>query len=205
KFVTGVFVAPGNAGTAQVAVNVPLSVNDFSAIENWVVDNDIGLVVVGPEDPLVNGIVDHFRSSDSLRDVNVVGPSQEASQLEGSKDFAKAFMQKYDIPTADYRTFDLAQLEEAYEFLDTLHPPYVLKADGLAAGKGVLIIDNLNDAKQELKEMLQDAKFGRASTKVVIEEAKGENLKPDRRFRGRNRRRFRVRSRHVDDPQRLVQ
>jgi phosphoribosylamine--glycine ligase len=170
SIVSDVFVAPGNAGTQALATNVNLSANDFDQVGKWSIENNIKLIVVGPEDPLVNGVVDHFRSSDDLKHIHIVGPDQQAAQLEGSKDFAKSFMQKYDIPTAAFQTFTKSNIEEGYQFLDKLSAPYVLKADGLAAGKGVLIIDSLEEAKASLKEMLLDAKFGEASSQVVIEE-----------------------------------
>ena len=164
------FVAPGNSGTAQIATNIPLNVNDFEGIKKLVLKEDIKLVVVGPEDPLVNGIHDFFLNDDQLKDVAVIGPQQAAAELEGSKEFAKEFMSRHNIPTAAYQSFDANTVEDGYAFLETLNPPYVLKADGLAAGKGVLIINDLAQAKLELKHMLVDAKFGTASAKVVIEE-----------------------------------
>lgn len=164
------FVAPGNAGTAQIAENLTLSVNDFEAIKNAVLQNDIQMVVVGPEDPLVNGIYDYFLADKELQNIPVIGPSAAAAQLEGSKEFAKEFMVKHQVPTAKYASFTADTAQQGCEFLTTLQPPYVLKADGLAAGKGVLIIDNLEEAQSELKNMLLNAKFGEASTKVVIEE-----------------------------------
>ena len=164
------FIAPGNAGTATLGQNVPISVDDFESLKTLVLENDISMVVVGPEDPLVKGIYDFFKDDDSLKEVTVIGPSKKGAQLEGSKEFSKKFMQKYDVPTAAYQSFTKDTLDQGYVFLETLNPPYVLKADGLAAGKGVLIIDNLQEAKIELKSMLEDAKFGTASAKVVIEE-----------------------------------
>ena len=164
------FIAPGNAGTATLGQNVPISVDDFESLKTLVLENDISMVVVGPEDPLVKGIYDFFNDDDSLKEVTVIGPSKKGAQLEGSKEFSKKFMQKYDVPTAAYQSFTKDTLDQGYVFLETLNPPYVLKADGLAAGKGVLIIDNLQEAKIELKSMLEDAKFGTASAKVVIEE-----------------------------------
>lgn len=163
------FIAPGNAGTRQHGTNVNISPNDFDAVKKFVIDNDINMVVVGPEDPLVNGIVDYFKADDVLSKIPVIGPNKVAAQLEGSKDFAKEFMQRHNIPTAKYATFTKDTLEEGYKFLESMKAPYVLKADGLAAGKGVLIIDNLKEAKAELKNMLADAKFGDASSRVVIE------------------------------------
>lgn len=164
------FIAPGNAGTQQLGTNVQLNPNDFEAVKEFVLANDIETVVVGPEDPLVNGIVDFFQADEALKNVPVIGPNKEAAQLEGSKDFAKKFMKRHNIPTAKYETFTKDTLEEGYKFLESMKAPYVLKADGLAAGKGVLILDNLKDAKQELKSMLSDAKFGDASSRVVIEQ-----------------------------------
>ncbi|WP_242158117.1 phosphoribosylamine--glycine ligase [Aestuariivivens sediminis] len=165
-----VFVAPGNSGTAQIATNVPIGVNDFEAIKTLVLDKAIDMVVVGPEDPLVNGIHDYFLKEEALKDVKVIGPRQEAALLEGSKEFAKEFLYRHHIPTAAYESFTKDTVAQGYAFLETLNPPYVLKADGLAAGKGVVIVKDLNQAKAELKTMLVDAKFGEASTKVVIEE-----------------------------------
>ncbi len=164
------FVAPGNSGTAQIANNLDIAVTDFYGIKNAVLANNINMVVVGPEDPLVQGIHDFFLNDDELKNVAVIGPQKAAATLEGSKEFAKEFMYRHAIPTAAYQSFTNKTLEEGYAFLETLKPPYVLKADGLAAGKGVLIIDNLEEAKTELKTMLVDAKFGDASTTVVIEE-----------------------------------
>ena len=164
------FVAPGNAGTATIAQNIPIGVNDFEAIKKWVLSKNIEMVVVGPEDPLVNGIHDFFLNDIELRTVPVIGPQKAAAQLEGSKEFAKEFMMRHKIPTAAYQSFTAANLEEGYSFLETLHSPYVLKADGLAAGKGVVILHDLEEAKSELRAMLVDAKFGGASTTVVIEE-----------------------------------
>ncbi|MGZ4090740.1 MAG: phosphoribosylamine--glycine ligase, partial [Bacteroidia bacterium] len=159
-----------NAGTSKCGTNVNISVNDFEAIKNLVWEKDIDMVLVGPEDPLVNGIHDYFLQDEVLKTVPVIGPKKDGAQLEGSKDFSKRFMQKYKVPTAKYATFTKDQLESGYEFLSDLMPPYVLKADGLAAGKGVLIINDIDEAKNELKNMLVDAKFGAASTRVVIEE-----------------------------------
>jgi phosphoribosylamine--glycine ligase len=164
------FIAPGNAGTASCGKNIPVGVNDFEAIKNTVLSEQIDLVVVGPEEPLVNGIVDFFQADDELKNIPVIGPSKTGAQLEGSKDFSKEFMQRHAVPTAAYKSFTYSKLEDGYKFLETLNPPYVLKADGLAAGKGVLIIDDINEAKQELKSMLGDGKFGKAGEKVVIEE-----------------------------------
>lgn len=164
-----VFTAPGNAGTAETGVNLPIGVSDFAGIKSAVLDHGIELVVVGPEAPLVEGIVDFFHSDEDLKHVRILGPDQQAAQLEGSKDFAKQFMMKYGVPTARYQTFEGDTYQEACAFLETLEAPYVLKADGLAAGKGVLILENIEEAKAELKVMF-DGKFGDASSQVVIEE-----------------------------------
>lgn len=164
------FIAPGNAGTAQIGTNVNIEVTDFEALKKFAINEEIEMLVVGPEGPLVNGIFDFFNADDQLKHITVIGPSKEGARLEGSKEFAKEFMQKYCIPTAAYHSFNKHTLEEGYAFLESLSPPYVLKADGLAAGKGVLILDTLKGAKQELKSMIADAKFGEASRKVVIEE-----------------------------------
>lgn len=170
KQLQNLYIAPGNAGTANCGTNLNVAVNDFEAIKNIVWEKDINLVLVGPEDPLVNGIHDFFLNDDVLKDIPVIGPKKDGAQLEGSKDFSKQFMLKHGVPTARYATFTKNNLNEGYAFLETLEPPFVLKADGLAAGKGVLIIDTITEAKEELKKMLVDAKFGNASTKVVIEE-----------------------------------
>jgi phosphoribosylamine--glycine ligase len=164
------FIAPGNAGTAQEGTNVDLAVDDFEGIKSFCLSEKIDFVVVGPEVPLVKGISDYFMSDPELKNVAIIGPNKRAAQLEGSKDFSKQFMKKYNIPTAKYKTFTKDTLEEGYAFLSTLKPPYVLKADGLAAGKGVLILPTLDEARTELKAMLEDAKFGDASSRVVIEE-----------------------------------
>jgi phosphoribosylamine--glycine ligase len=164
------FVAPGNSGTSSLATNLDVSVNDFEGIKKQVLAHAINMVVVGPEDPLVNGIYDFFLQDIELQHVAVIGPQKAAAQLEGSKEFAKEFLYRHEIPTAAYESFTKDTLEQGYAFLDSLKPPYVLKADGLAAGKGVLILTDINQAKQELKSMLVDSKFGAASTKVVIEE-----------------------------------
>ncbi|WP_400075822.1 phosphoribosylamine--glycine ligase [Winogradskyella sp. R77965] len=164
------FVAPGNSGTEAIATNLNIGVTDFEAIKTAVIHNKIDLVVVGPEDPLVQGIHDFFLQDDLLKNVPVIGPQKAAAELEGSKEFAKEFMMRHNIPTAAYESFTRDNVEEGYKFLETLQAPYVLKADGLAAGKGVLILNDLKEAKSELKSMLVDAKFGEASTKVVIEE-----------------------------------
>ena len=163
------YIAPGNAGTAAVGVNVNIGVNDFQGIKDFVLDNQIDMVVVGPEDPLVNGIYDFFQQDPLLATIPVIGPSRAGAQLEGSKDFAKAFMKRHDIPTAKYLSVTSANLKEGFDFLVSLQPPYVLKADGLAAGKGVLIIDNMEEAKTKLQEMLHGM-FGDAGKTVVIEE-----------------------------------
>ena len=162
------YIAPGNAGTATVGTNVDLQANDFAGIKTFVLTNHVDMVVVGPEDPLVAGIYDYFRDDDGLARIPVIGPSRKGAQLEGSKDFAKAFMMRHDIPTARYRSFTADKLAAGEAFLETLSPPYVLKADGLAAGKGVLIIDSLDEAKRRLREMLQGM-FGEAGRTVVIE------------------------------------
>lgn len=164
------FVAPGNSGTAKIAKNVPVSVTDFPAIKDVVLNNNIEMVIVGPEDPLVQGVHDYFLADEELKNVAVIGPQKAAATLEGSKKFAKEFLFRHNIPTAAYQSFNAQNVEEGYAFLETLNPPYVLKADGLAAGKGVVILNDLDEAKAELKSMLVDAKFGDASTKVVIEE-----------------------------------
>lgn len=164
------FIAPGNAGTAQSGTNVNLSVTDFESIQKFVIGHQINFVVVGPEDPLVTGITDYFQQTSVLKHIPVLGPVKAGAMLEGSKDFSKKFMQKYGIPTASYQSFNADSLHAGYDFLNTLKPPYVLKADGLAAGKGVLIIDDLEEAKQMLHQMIMDKKFGKASTTVVIEE-----------------------------------
>ena len=163
------FVAPGNAGTAKIATNVAIGVSDFEAIKALVLKEDIKMVVVGPEDPLVKGVYDFFKGDDHLKNVAVIGPSKEGATLEGSKERAKEFMMAHGIPTAAYQSFTPETLAEGQAFLETLQPPYVLKADGLAAGKGVLIIQDIAEAKTELANML-DGKFGAASTTVVIEE-----------------------------------
>ena len=163
------FIAPGNAGTAECGKNIAMKADDFEAIKQFVVDNKISMVVVGPEDPLVKGIYDDLKADERTKDVAVIGPSKAGAVLEGSKDFAKAFMQRHQIPTARYETFDGEHLNEGLSFLETLQPPYVLKADGLCAGKGVLILPTLEEAKLELKEMLSGM-FGNASSRVVIEE-----------------------------------
>ena len=163
------FIAPGNAGTAEVGENVDLKADDFDGIAQFVLDYEVDMVVVGPEDPLVKGIYDYFSHHDLLKDIPVIGPSKAGAVLEGSKDFAKGFMKRHHIPTAAYETFDGTRVEEGCRFLETLQPPYVLKADGLCAGKGVLILPTLEEAQKELREML-GGMFGNASSRVVIEE-----------------------------------
>ncbi len=163
------FIAPGNAGTTSVGENVPLKADDFEGIKAFVVANAVDMVVVGPEDPLVKGVYDFFKQDAQLKDIPVIGPSKAGAVLEGSKDFAKGFMQRHGIPTAAYRSFNGTNIEEGIAFLETLQPPYVLKADGLCAGKGVLIVPTLEEAKKEFRGML-DGMFGEASATVVIEE-----------------------------------
>ena len=163
------FIAPGNAGTSNVGENVAIKADDFEALKNFAVDNNVDMVVVGPEDPLVKGIYDEFKNDARTASIPVIGPSKQGAVLEGSKDFAKAFMLRHDIPTARYKTFNGTNIEEGLQFLETLKTPYVLKADGLCAGKGVLILPTLDEAKKELKEML-GGMFGNASASVVIEE-----------------------------------
>ncbi len=167
--VENLYIAPGNAGTGLVGTNVAISATDFPKLKEFVLNNAVSMVVVGPEDPLVKGVYDFFRQDADLQHVGVVGPSKNGAQLEGSKDFAKAFMLRHNIPTAAYKSFTAETLNEAYAFLETLEAPYVLKADGLAAGKGVLIISDIDEAKKELAEML-NGMFGEASRTVVIEE-----------------------------------
>lgn len=169
KKVEKLFIAPGNGGTLTVGENVNIAATDFPAIKQFVLNNGVNMVVVGPEDPLVKGVYDFFAGDPDLKQIPVIGPSKEGAQLEGSKDFAKAFMMRHNIPTARYKSFTSQTLEEGCKFLEELEAPYVLKADGLAAGKGVLIIPDLAEAKQELRNML-DGKFGEASSTVVIEE-----------------------------------
>ena len=163
------YIAPGNAGTAEVGENVDIKADDFEAFKQFCVDNAIDMVVVGPEDPLVKGVYDDFRDDERTKNIPVIGPSKAGAVLEGSKDFAKRFMMRHNIPTAKYETFDGTTLEEGLKFLETLKAPYVLKADGLCAGKGVLIVPTLEEAKKELKDML-GGMFGNASARVVIEE-----------------------------------
>ncbi len=164
------FIAPGNAGTGEVGENVDINVNDFKSIKEFVLAEEVELVLVGPEEPLVNGIYDFFQQDSKLRNISLIGPSADGAQLEGSKKFAKEFMMRHDIPTARYQAFTKENLNEGYDFIDSLHAPYVLKADGLAAGKGVLILENIEDAKNELEAMVAKSKFGEASSTVVIEE-----------------------------------
>ena len=170
RWCSQLYVAPGNSGTSQIAKNLDISVNDFESIKEAVLNFDINMVVVGPEDPLVLGIHDYFLSDKQLDKIPVIGPQKAAAQLEGSKEFAKEFMSRHNIPTAAYKSFTKDTVNAGFQFLETLNPPYVLKADGLAAGKGVLILNDLDKAKFELNRMLVEAKFGEASKKVVIEE-----------------------------------
>lgn len=163
------YIAPGNAGTSEIGENVPIDVNDFDALKEFSAINNIDMLVVGPEVPLVGGITDDFNNDPRTKDIPVIGPSKKGAELEGSKDFAKGFMKRHGIPTAAYETFDGTTVEEGLKFLEKLNPPYVLKADGLAAGKGVLIIPTLEEAKKEFKDML-GGMFGNASAKVVIEQ-----------------------------------
>ena len=167
---TQLFVAPGNAGTESIAKNVNLKITDFDAIKAFALSEKVEMVVVGPEDPLVKGIFDFFQNDTELKHIPVIGPSKRGAQLEGSKEFAKEFLVKHNVPTAGYDSFTKETVDAGCAFLETLQPPYVLKADGLAAGKGVLIIQELAQAKEELRNMLVHSKFGEASSKVVIEE-----------------------------------
>jgi phosphoribosylamine--glycine ligase len=164
------FIAPGNAGTAEVGTNINIDVNDFESIKEFSLTENIELILVGPEDPLVNGIYNFFKGDEHLKNISLIGPSKEGAQLEGSKRFAKEFMFRHNIPTAKYEAFTKNNIEEGYTFLENIEAPYVLKADGLAAGKGVLILNDLQEAKDELKAMVADLKFGTASSTVVIEE-----------------------------------
>ena len=168
--VTQLFVAPGNAGTEKIATNINIHLTDFEAVKKTVLENDIKMVVVGPEVPLVDGVHDFFLADNELKNIPVIGPKKDGALLEGSKDFSKQFMQKHGVPTAKYQSFTKETLKEGCAFLETLEAPYVLKADGLAAGKGVLILNSLEEAKIELEDMLSNEKFGKASTTVVIEE-----------------------------------
>ena len=170
KLVNKIYALPGNGGTSTIATNIHGDVNDFKKIKEEVINNNISLVFVGPEDPIVNGIYDFFKSDNSLKNIKIIAPSKLAGQLEGSKEFAKKFMERYNIPTAKHGTFTKDNIDQSDAFLESMNPPYVLKADGLAAGKGVLIIDNLQNAKDELRSMILDKKFGDSSSKVVIEE-----------------------------------
>ena len=168
--VTQLFVAPGNAGTHAIAKNININPTDFKAVKDVVLQNDVKMVVVGPEAPLVNGVHDFFLADNELKNIPVIGPKKDGALLEGSKDFSKQFMQKHGVPTAKYKSFTKDNLEDGFSFLETLEPPFVLKADGLAAGKGVLILNSLEEAKAELEEMVSNQKFGEASSTVVIEE-----------------------------------
>jgi phosphoribosylamine--glycine ligase len=170
KKVTHIFVAPGNAGTQEIATNIDVNPTDFESVKKVVIAHDIQMVIVGPEAPLVNGVHDFFLADDELKNIPVIGPKKDGALLEGSKDFSKEFMFKHRIPTAKYQSFTKETLEQGKLFLESLAPPYVLKADGLAAGKGVLILDSLEEAKSELEEMVSNQKFGEASSTVVIEE-----------------------------------
>lgn len=163
------FIAPGNPGTAQVGENVDININEFGQVKDFAADNQVDMLVVGPEVPLVNGIADAFKNDPRTQHITVIGPSKSGARLEGSKDFAKQFMARHHIPTAKYQTFDASQIDEALRFLQTLHSPYVLKADGLAGGKGVLIVSDIEEAEKELRQMF-NGKFGDASSKVLIEE-----------------------------------
>ncbi|MCF6349963.1 MAG: phosphoribosylamine--glycine ligase [Flavobacteriaceae bacterium] len=170
KLANNLFIAPGNAGTSKLGTNLPINITDFKILKQAILKHKIDFVFVGPEAPLVNGIHNFILNDKDLKHINVFGPQQKAAQLEGSKEFSKEFLYRHNIPTAKYQSFTTKSLEKGYLFLETLKPPYVLKADGLAAGKGVLILNNLQEAKTELKEMLTNQKFGKASNKVVIEE-----------------------------------
>jgi phosphoribosylamine--glycine ligase len=170
KLIDKLYVAPGNSGTQQIATNIRININDFEQVKKTSLELGITMIIVGPEDPLVNGIHDFFAKDEQTKPIAIIGPKKKAASLEGSKDFAKKFLIRHNIPTASYATFTKDNLNDGFEFLKTLTPPYVLKADGLAAGKGVLIIDNLEEANNELREMLVGQKFGIASSKVVIEE-----------------------------------
>jgi phosphoribosylamine--glycine ligase len=168
--VNQLFVAPGNAGTSQIAINININLTDFASVKETVLKNNIKMVVVGPEAPLVEGVHDFFLADDELKNISIIGPKKDGALLEGSKDFSKIFMEKHNIPTARYQSFTKENLLEGFIFLETLNAPYVLKADGLAAGKGVLILDSIDEAKKELEEMVSNQKFGEASSTVVIEE-----------------------------------
>ncbi len=166
---TNLYIAPGNGGTSELGKNVPIDINNFNEVGQHCIAKAIDLLIIGPEEPLVKGIKDHFGSSQDLQHILIIGPDAMAAQLEGSKSFSKKFMAKYNIPTAAYQSFSISELQAAHQFLETLNPPYVLKADGLAAGKGVLILDDITEAHHELEKML-NGKFGEASKEVVIEE-----------------------------------
>ena len=170
KQVDKIYALPGNGGTSLLATNIQGDVNDFEKIKEAVINHNISLVFVGPEDPIVNGIYDFFKSDNSLKKIKIIAPSKLAGQLEGSKEYAKKFMERHNIPTAKHGTFTKENIDQSDAFLESMSPPYVLKADGLAAGKGVLIINNLQEAKDELRSMILDKKFGDSSSKVVIEE-----------------------------------
>ena len=170
KSCDNLFITPGNAGTAKIGNNVNLDPNNFEEIKVFTIENNIGLVIVGPEEPLVNGIVDYFNTDPDLKETKIFGPSKDGAQLEGSKDFSKNFMFRNDIPCGKSKTFNTENIDEGYKFLESISAPYVLKADGLAAGKGVLILENLDEAKKELHEMLVNKKFGDASQSVLVEE-----------------------------------
>ncbi len=170
KSCNNLFITPGNAGTAKIGNNVNLDPNNFEEIKVFTIENNIGLVIVGPEEPLVNGIVDYFNTDPELKEIKIFGPSKVGAQLEGSKDFSKNFMFRNDIPCGKSKTFNTENIDEGYKFLESISAPYVLKADGLAAGKGVLILENLDEAKKELHEMLVNKKFGDASQSVLVEE-----------------------------------
>lgn len=165
-----IYIAPGNAGTSLHGININISINDFDKIKSFVMENTISMVIVGPEEPLVNGIVDFFNNDPQLKNITIIGPDEAGAKLEGSKQFAKEFMQRYNVPTARFKCFTVLNIEEGYAFIDELHPPYVLKASGLAAGKGVLIVADKETAKKELHEILYKDKFGAAGKEVVIEE-----------------------------------
>ena len=170
KMCTSLYALPGNGGTAQLAKNIPGDVNDFELIKSVVKEKDISMVFVGPEDPIVNGIYNYFMEDSELSKIKIIAPSRLGGALEGSKDFAKKFMEKYNIPTARHKTFTIKNIDLADSFLESMSPPYVLKADGLAAGKGVLILNDLGEAKKEIRSMIVDKKFGKSSSKVVVEE-----------------------------------
>ena len=164
------FISPGNGGTEKIAINIKIDINDFKAVREIIINNKIEMIVIGPEEPLVNGLADYLKNESMFSDLIIIGPDKYGALLEGSKSYSKEFLKKYDIPTADYFNVDYDNISEGYKFLDKMKKPYVLKADGLAAGKGVLIINDLEEAKIQLKEMIIDKKFGKASRKVVIEE-----------------------------------